>query len=86
MSSKKFAGSFEFIDGKLFLFTPGNDGRFDGAKDSFLYGRQSRSSQIRDGHKNWVQLREMLLDGRYKQRTSQDYKRTAFDIEVPSAK
>jgi YHS domain-containing protein len=78
ISSKKLSGDFEFVDGKLYLFAFGNSAR-DGAIRDFLYGRWPRASRVRDGDKNWPELKRQLEAGTLRQANASNYQRTRFD-------
>jgi YHS domain-containing protein len=78
VSQKKISGDFALLDGKLYLFSFGNSTR-DGAKSDFLYGRYSTANRIRDGERNWVEIKKKLEEGQIVQPNSTNYKKTRFD-------
>jgi YHS domain-containing protein len=78
ISPKKLSGSFEIIDGKLYLFSFGNRAA-DSARDSFLYGRWSASNRILDGNRNWPELKKKLEEGLVIQPNSSSYRKSGFE-------
>lgn len=78
VSKKKLNGEFEFIEGKLYLFSYGVKSR-NSAKDDFLYGRVSRSLRIRDGDNYWPALKKRLEEGAIVQPNSSNYTKTRFE-------
>lgn len=78
LSRKRLSGDFAIIDGRLYLFSFGNNQR-SGARDDFLYGRYPASMSIRDGDRLWPELHQRLLDGSLSQATSSDYTRSRFE-------
>ena len=78
ISPKKLSGSFEFIEGKLYLFAFGNRAA-DSARDSFLYGQWPADMRIRDGNKYWPELKRKLEEGVVVQPNSSNYRRSEFE-------
>ena len=77
LSNKKLSGSFEFIKGKLYLFSFGNTSA-DGAIDDFLYGRTKPGVRIPEGDKNWPEIKRQLEEGTLVQRNSRNYRKTPW--------
>jgi len=78
LSKKKITDSFEFINGKLYLFSFGNDSK-DAAKNDFLYGRRRANMRIPDGDKNWLELKRKLKEGVIAQPNSSNYRKSRFE-------
>ena len=78
ISSKNLSGDFEIIDGKLYLFSFGNQSR-SSSKDSFVYGRTSKSLLVKYGDKNWSEMRKRLEDGSLQQFDSKTYRKTGYE-------
>ena len=78
LSRKLLSGDFEFIDGKLYLFSLGNS-RKSSARDDFLYGRWPRDQRVRDGDRYWPDLKRRLEDGSIIQATSKNYTKSRFE-------
>ena len=78
ISAKKLSGDFEFIDGKLYLFSFGNRSR-SSSKDEFVYGRTSKSLLLRSGNKNWPEIKSRLEDGSLQQYDSKTYRKTSYE-------
>ena len=78
LSSKKVNGSFDFIKGKLFLYSPGNDSA-DGARNAFWRSGGGTQSRIQAGDKNWLELQKRLEDDSLKQKDASNYRKTPFD-------
>jgi YHS domain-containing protein len=78
LSQKKVDGSFEFLSGKLYLFSPGNNKK-SGALDDFMYGRWPQSRRVSDGQGNWAELKKKLEDGTLTQPNASTYRKTRFD-------
>jgi hypothetical protein len=78
LSRKLLSGDFEFIDGKLYLFSFGNS-RKSSARDDFLYGRPGRDQRIRYGNGYWPDLKRKLEDGSIVQATSKNYTKSRFE-------
>ena len=78
VSKKKLNGDFEFVDGKLYLFAFGTKSK-NGAKDDFLYGRWNRDMRIRDGEKNWSELKRKIEEGVIVQPNSSNYTKTRYE-------
>jgi hypothetical protein len=78
MKHKKVDGSFEFLSGKLYLFSPGNNKK-SGALEDFMYGRWPQSRRVSDGQGNWSELKKKLEDGTLTQPNASTYRKTRFD-------
>jgi YHS domain-containing protein len=78
LSHKLLSGDFAMIDGKIYLFSFGNE-RKSAARDEFLYGRTSPYQRIRDGDGYWPDLKRKLENGSIVQATSKNYKRSPFE-------
>lgn len=78
LSKKKISGSFEMINGKLYLFSFGNKSE-NSAREDFLYGRWPASRRIPDGDKNWPELKKKLEEGILVQPNSSNYTKTRFE-------
>jgi YHS domain-containing protein len=78
ISRKKLSGDFEIIDGKLYLFSYGNN-RKSGARDDFLFGRYSKVARLRDGDKAWPEIKLKLEDGSISQPDSKSYKKSPYE-------
>lgn len=78
LSQKKVDGSFEFLDEKLYLFSPGNTKK-KGALDDFMYGRWPRSRRVSDGQGHWGDFKKKLENGTLSQPNASTYRKTRFD-------
>ena len=78
ISAKKLSGDFEIINGKLYLFSFGNQSK-SGAKDDFLYGKWGKNRRLADGEKAWPDLKSQLEVGTLPQADSKKYRKTSFE-------
>lgn len=78
ISTKKLSGDFALLDGKLYLFSYGNN-RKSGAKDDFLYGSYSKAARLRDGERAWPTIKASLEGGTLAQPKAADYRRSPFE-------
>ncbi len=78
ISSKKLSGSFDLIDGKLYLFAHGNDSP-DGARNGFWKAGGGPQSRIPAGEKYWADIQKKLANDTLKQRNASNYRKTKFD-------
>jgi YHS domain-containing protein len=78
LSRKLLSGDFEVIDGKVYLFSFGNDGK-SSARDGFLRSRKLVYDRVRDGNRYWPDLKRKLEDGSIVQATSKNYKKSPFE-------
>lgn len=78
VSKKKLSGDFAVIEGKLYLFSFGNQAK-NGPWQDFLYGRTGSQIKRIEGDKKWVNVKRQLESGEIEQANARNYKRTPYE-------
>jgi YHS domain-containing protein len=78
ISPKKLSGSFDIIEGKLYLYAHGNNSR-DGARTGFWQSGGGVSRRIAEGNSYWADIEKKLVNDQLVQRNASNYRKTQFD-------